>query len=298
MQLKQSGYKILKLQRKLFRKLFKDKTAVSQVLAAVMMIFLFISAIAVVFAWLYPTYNNFQTSNTINSVTTYMLDIDETIFDLFSEGTGSTKAIRTDPSFGRFDYEAGKNVSFIFSNTAGSYNESYTFTDLGKFSFLLENRRGVLVAVGDHAYLKGPNSQTVFFVNGSTDGLTYQGLTNLTLMRPDDKVMKMELDYRIKVYSWFDSVSNVLSISIQIIQIDIKTTSFGYHSYQTLKIFYNQSSIVYSGSTNVDDDFFVFGSIAQGFNPSERAFTFIKPLAVANYDVNIEIVSSQFLFYL
>ena len=261
MQLKQSGYKILKLQRKLFRKLFKDKTAVSQVLAAVMMIFLFISAIAVVFAWLYPTYNNFQTSNTINSVTTYMLDIDETIFNLFSEGTGSTKAIRTDPSFGRFDYEAGKNVSFIFSNTAGSYNESYTFTDLGKFSFLLENRRGVLVAVGDHAYLKGPNSQTVFFVNGSTDGLTYQGLTNLTLMRPDDKVMKMELDYRIKVYSWFDSVSNVLSISIQIIQIDIKTTSFGYHSYQTLKIFYNQSSIVYSGSTNVDDDFFVFGSI-------------------------------------
>lgn len=288
----------MKLQRKLLRKLFKDKTAVSQVLAAVMMIFLFISAIGVVFAWLYPTYNNFQTSNTINSVTTYMLDIDETIFDLFNVGTGSTKAVRTDPNFGRFDYGAGKNVSFIFSNTVGSYNESYTFPDLGKFSFLLENRRGVLVDVGEHAYLKGPNSQTVFFVNGSTDGLTYQGLTNLTLMRPDDKVMKMELDYRVKVYSWFDSVSNILSISIQIIQIDIKGTSFGYHNYQTLKIFYNQSSIVYSASTNVDDDFFVFGSIAQGFNPSERAFTFIKPLAVANYDVNIEIVSSQFLFYL
>ncbi|MHA1532217.1 MAG: hypothetical protein ACTSR6_09495 [Candidatus Heimdallarchaeota archaeon] len=292
------GYKILKLQRKLFRKLFKNKTAVSQVLAAVMMIFLFISAIAVVFAWLYPTYNNFQTSNTINSVTTYMLDIDETIFDLFGEGTGSTKAVRTDPSFGRFDYETGKNISFIFSNTAGSYNESYTFTDLGKFSYLLENRKGVLVEVGGHTYLKGPNSQTVFFVNGSTDGLTYQGLTNLTLMRPDDQVMKMELDYRVKVYSWFDSVSNVLSISIQIIQIDIKAISFGYHSYQTLKIIYNQSSIVYSDSTNVDDDFFVFGSIVQGFNPSERVFTFIKPFAVANYDVNIEIVSSQFLFYL
>jgi hypothetical protein len=288
----------LKLQRKLLRKLFKDKTAVSQVLAAVMMIFLFISAIGVVFAWLYPTYNNFITSNTINSVTTYMLDIDEAIFDLFNVGTGSTKAVRTDPNFGQFDYGAGKNVSFIFSNTAGSYNESYTFPDLGKFSFLLENRRGVLVDVGEHAYLKGPNSQTVFFVNGSTDGLTYQGLTNLKLMRPDDKVMKMELDYRVKVYSWFDSVSNILSISIQIIQIDIKGTSFGYHNYQTLKILYNQSSIVYLASTNVDDDFFVFGSIAQGFNPSERAFTFIKPVAVANYDVNIEIVSSQFLFYL
>ena len=288
----------MKLQRKLLRKLFKDKTAVSQVLAAVMMIFLFISAIGVVFAWLYPTYNNFQTSNTINSVTTYMLDIDETIYDLFNDGTGSTKAVRTDPNLGRFDYDAGKNISFIFSNTAGSYNESYTFTDLGKFSFLLENRKGVLVDVGEHAYLKGPNSQTVFFVNGSTDGLTYQGLTNLTLMRPDDKVMKMELDYRVKVYSWFDSVSNILSISIQIIQIDIKGTSFGYHNYQTLKILYNQSSIVYSASTNVDDNFFVFGSIAQGFNPSERAFTFIKPFAVANYDVNIEIVCSQFLFYL
>lgn len=263
-----------------------------------MMMFLFITAIGVVFAWLYPTYNNFQTSNTINSVTSYMLDIDQTIFDLFSGGSGSTEAVRTDPNFGRFDYEAGKNASFIFANTAGSYNESYTFTGLGQFTYLLENRRGVLVEIGDHKYLKGPNAQTVFFVNGSTDGLAYQGLTNLTLLRPDDQVMKIELDYRVKIYSWFDSVSNVLSISIQIIQIDIKGATFGYHTYQTLKILYNQSSIVYSGSTNVDDDFHIYGSIVTGFVPSERAYTFIKPIPVANYDVNIEIVCSQFLFYL
>ncbi|NHJ31761.1 MAG: hypothetical protein FK732_02755 [Asgard group archaeon] len=288
----------MKLQRKLFRKLFKDKSAVSQILAAMMMMFLFISAIGVVFAWLYPTYNNFQTSNTINSVTTYMLDIDETIFGLFSDGLGSTEAIRTDPSSGRFEYEPGKNVSFIFQNAAGSYNESYTFTDLGKFSYLLENRRGVLVEVGDHMYLKGPSEQTVFFVNGSTDGLTYQGLTNLTLMRPDDKVMKMELDYRVRVYSWFDSVSNILSISIQLIQIDIKGTDFNFYKYQTMKILYNQTNVVYSDSTTVNDDFFVFGSIAQGFDPFERAFTFIKPIPVASYDVNIEIIRSQFLFYL
>lgn len=152
--------------------------------------------------------------------------------------------------------------------------------------------------IGDHKYLKGPNAQTVFFVNGSTDGLAYQGLTNLTLLRPDDQVMKIELDYRVKIYSWFDSVSNVLSISIQIIQIDIKGATFGYHTYQTLKILYNQSSIVYSGSTNVDDDFHIYGSIVTGFVPSERAYTFIKPIPVANYDVNIEIVCSQFLFYL
>jgi hypothetical protein len=288
----------LKLQRKFFRKLFKDKSAVSQILAAMMMMFLFITAIGVVFAWLYPTYNNFQTSNTINSVTSYMLDIDQTIFDLFSGGSGSTEAVRTDPNFGRFDYEAGKNASFIFANTAESYNESYTFTGLGQFTYLLENRRGVLVEIGDHKYLKGPNAQTVFFVNGSTDGLAYQGLTNLTLLRPDDQVMKIELDYRVKIYSWFDSVSNVLSISIQIIQIDIKGATFGYHTYQTLKILYNQSSIVYSGSTNVDDDFHIYGSIVTGFVPSERAYTFIKPIPVANYDVNIEIVCSQFLFYL
>jgi hypothetical protein len=135
-------------------------------------------------------------------------------------------------------------------------------------------------------------------VNGSTDGSTYQGLTNLTLMRLDDKVMKIELDYRVRIYSWFDSISNVLSISIQIIQIDIKGPSFGYHDYQTLKITYNQSRIVYTDSTTVNDDFYIDGSIVQGFNPSERALTFIKPLAVVNYDVNIEIISSQFLFYL
>jgi len=288
----------LKLQKKLFRKLFKDKSAVSQVLAAMMMIFLFISAIAVVFAWLYPTYNNFQTSNTINSVTSYMLDIDQSIYELFSEGTGSTKAVRTDPGFGRFDQLVGKNASFIFNNAAGSYNESFIFTEVGMFSYLLENRKGVLVEIGEQQYLKGPNSQTVFFVNGSTDGTSYQGLTNLILTRPGDKVMKIELDYRVKIYAWFDSVSDVLSISIQVIQIDSKATDFGYHNYQTLKITYNQTKIVYTDSTNVDDDFFVYGSTTSGFDSVERAFTFIKPGPVVNYDVNIEITISQFLFYL
>lgn len=222
----------------------------------------------------------------------------KSIFDLFGEGSGSLDAIRTDPNFGRFDYAAGKNASFIFNNAAGSYNETYTFTGLGKFTYLLENRRGVILEIGDHKYLKGPSAQSIFFVNSSTDGSSYQGLTNLTLMRPDDEVMKIELDYRVKIYSWFDSISNILSISIQIIQIDIKGTSFGYHDYQTLKILYNQTSIVYSDSTNVDDDFYIYGSLVTGFNPSERAYTFIKPIPVANYDVNIEIVSSQFLFYL
>jgi hypothetical protein len=169
---------------------------------------------------------------------------------------------------------------------------------MGSFTYLLENRRGVLVDVGEEKYLKGPNSQTVFFVNSSTDGTSYQGLTSLVLTRPDDKVMKIDLDYRVKIYSWYDSVSDVLSISIQIIQLDSKTTNFGYHDYQTLKISFNQSMIIYTDSTNVDDDFYIYGSVASGFDPSERAFTFNKPGPVVNYDVNIEVVISQFLFYL
>jgi hypothetical protein len=288
----------LKLRRPILRKLFKNQKAVSQTLAAMMMIFLFMTAIAVVWAWLYPTYRRFQTSNTINTITSYMLRVDESIYDLYGEGTGSIKTITIDPTYGRILYEAGKNATLRFSDGNGVYTQNYLFTELGTLTYLMQNRRGALINEGEHRYLKGPSLQTHHFVNGSNDNLVYQGLTNLTLSRPEAKTMRIELEYRVRIYSWFDQNSNTLSITVNIIQLDIKGTEFEFHNTRSMKIVLNSTRIIYSDSTNVDADFYVDGSIAPtGFSPSERALWFVKPGAVANYDVNIEIVVSQFLFY-
>ncbi|MGC9780198.1 MAG: hypothetical protein HZR80_13215 [Candidatus Heimdallarchaeota archaeon] len=288
----------MKLRRTKIKKMFKDKNAVSQILAAMMMIFLFTAAIGVVWGYLYPTYRRFQTTNAINSVTLYMLNIDESIYDIYGKGEGTTKTIRVDPSYGTFFYDEGKNVSLQYSNTAGTFTGSYVFSALGAFSYSLENRRGVILDVGQHRYLKGPKVQNTFFINGSDDGLTYQGLTNLTLSRTDEKAMKIELEYRARVYYWFDQTNNVLSVIINLVQIDINGVEFSFHDYNELVLAYNTTRTVYSTSANIDDDFFIDGSIASvGFNPSEPALTFIKPLAVANYDVNIDVVVSQILFY-
>ena len=263
-----------------------------------MMIFLFITAIAVVWAWLYPTYQQFQTSNTINTITSYMLRVDESVYDLYGEGQGSIEAIRIDPSYGRILYEEGKNITLRFSDGNGVYNQNYLFTELGTLTYLMQGRRGVLINEGDHYYLKGPSLQSHFFVNGSNDNLIYQGLSNLTLLRPEDKTMRIELEYRVRIYSWFDQNSNTLSITVNIIQLDIKGTEFEFSNSKSMKIALNSTRVIYADSTNVDADFYVDGSIAvTGFNPSERALLFVKPSAIANFDVNIEIILSQFLFY-
>ena len=153
----------MNLQRKTLRQLLKNRKAISQVLAAVLMLFLFVAAIALVWGWLYPTYRRFQTQNAINSVTTYMLGFDEGIYELFGEGVGSTNTYRADPIYGSFQYEVGKNLTFIFSDATGAFNETFNFNELGMFTYLMENRRGVMLDVGEHNYLKGPNSQRVFF---------------------------------------------------------------------------------------------------------------------------------------
>ncbi|MHA1220714.1 MAG: hypothetical protein ACTSQB_03165 [Candidatus Heimdallarchaeota archaeon] len=288
----------MKQLRKSLRRIFKNKKAVSQVLAAVMMIFMFVTAIGVVWGWLYPTYRRFQSTNAIHTVTSYMLRVDETVYDLYGEGVGTTKIVRMDPKYGTFFYDTGKNASLRFADDGGLYNQSYIFNDLGSFAYTMENRRGVIINEGEHDYLKGPSIQNIFFVNGSYDSLNYQGLTNLTLSRPTEKGMRMELDYRVKIYNWYDQTNDVLSISIHILQLDIKGADFSFYSYQSLKVNYNDTRIVYSDTTNVATDFYLDGSIAPlGFAPYERALHFVKPGAVANYDVNIEIVVSQFLIY-
>lgn len=279
--------------------MLKNKKAVSEVLAAIMMIFMFIAAIGVVWAWLFPAYQRFQTTNTINTVTSYMLRIDETVYDVYGDGIGSIKAVRIDPGYGTFLYESGRNISIRFSDAGSTFNETFTVTDLGKLSYTLNNRRGVIIDEGGHKYLKGPSVQEVFFVNGSTDGSSYQGLTNLTLLRPGEKSMKMELEYRVRIYSWFDQTNNILSITVNILQISIKGTEFSFFSYNTLKVNYNTTKIVYATTTNVATDFYVDGSITpQGFTSIERPLLFNKPVAVVNYDVNIEVVVNQFLFWI
>ena len=180
-------------QRKLFRKLFRSKKAVSQTLSAMMMIFLFTAAIATVWAWLFPTYRRFQTTNTINSMSSVMLSIDESIYDIYGSGIGTTDAIRVNPDVGYFFYEVGKDVSLQFSDLGGTYNETLQMQELGKFCYQLDGRQGVILPTGDSKYLKGPDDQYVFFVNGSDDGINYQGLTNIILMRPEDKTMKHAL---------------------------------------------------------------------------------------------------------
>ncbi|NHJ38461.1 MAG: hypothetical protein FK731_00405 [Asgard group archaeon] len=288
----------MKLRRPILKKLFKNQKAVSQVLAAMMMIFLFITAIAVVWAWLYPTYRRFQTTNTLNTITSYFLRIDESIYDLYGEGPGSIETIRIDPTYGRVLYEAGKNATLHFSDENGAYSQNYLFTELGTLTYLMQGRRGVLLNEGEHRYLKGPSLQSHFFVNGSNDNLVYQGLTNLTLLRPEDNTMRIELEYRVRIYSWFDQNTNTLSIIVNIIQLDIKGLEFEFFNTRSLKITLNSTREIYFDTTNVDSDFYVDGSIAPtGFDPSERALWFVKPGAIANYDVNIQIVLSQFLFY-
>lgn len=263
------------------------------------MIFMFIAAIGVVWAWLFPAYQRFQTTNTINSVTSYMLRVDETVYDVYGEGVGSTRAVRMNPGFGTFLYESGRNFSLRFSDAGTTFSETYSFTELGRFSYSMNNRRGVMINEGDHKYLKGPSTQEVFFVNGSTTGTAYQGLTNLTLLRPAEKNMKMELEYRVRVYSWFDQTNNVLSITVNILQIDIKETELFFFNYNTLKVNYNNTRTVYSTTTNVATDFYVDGSInSQGFIPIERPLLFNKPVSVANYDVDIKIVVNQFLLWI
>ncbi|NHJ47368.1 MAG: hypothetical protein FK733_06220 [Asgard group archaeon] len=287
----------MKLRRPLFRRLFKNQKAVSQTLAAIMMIFLFITAIAVVWAWLYPAYLNFQTTNNINGITTYMLRVDESVYDLYGDGIGSTEVIRIDPNLGRIFYEEGRNVSLQFSDAGATYNESYLFTELGRLTYLMEGRRGVILNEGEYQYMKGPRVQSYYFINGSNSEVIYQGLTNLTLSRPTERSMQMELEYRVRIYSWFDQDTNTLSITVNIIQLSIKASEFEIHNSKNVKINYNSTQAIYSDSTNVDTDFFVEGSVAAGFNPSEQALWFDKPGAVVNYDVNIEVVVSQYLFY-
>jgi len=68
--------------------------------------------------------------------------------------------------------------------------------------------------------------------------------------------------------------------------------------YNSLTLAYDLYETVYTASTNVDTDFYLDGSFsATDFNPSERAISFIKPVTVINYDVNIEVVVTHISIY-
>jgi len=279
------------------KKLFRNRKGVSHVLAAIIMIILFTTAIGVVWGWLFPAYQRFQTSNTINSVTTYFLRVDAEVYNLLSEGPGSTKVVNFDPHYGTFWHDDGKNVTLVFHDANGTFNESYSYNNLGGMEYIISNRKGVLIRIGEYEYLKGPNDQQVFFVNGSIESNVYQGLTNLTLMRPQDNEMRIYLDYRVNVYTWFDTTNNILSVTINMVQFSENVSDFNFISYSLLKINYNQTNTVYSNSAVVDTDFYIDGSIFSSFNPFERALTFVKPGTVGSYTVNIEVITSQMVLF-
>ncbi len=282
---------------KLLRKLIKDKKAVSETLAAIMMIFMFITAIGVVWGYLYPTYKQFQTDNSINSVVSYMLSVDNKIYDLLSDGPGSTTAVNVDSFFGYYQYETGKNVSLQFADEGSTFSNSYSYGNMGSFAYWLIGRQGSAINVDSHKYLKGPATQNNFFVNNS-DSSSYQGLTNLTLVRPETDIMNIELNYRVSLYYWYDQTNDVLSITISLLIIDIIGPKLMLSSFNTLNIGYNESETLFTDSATITTDFYVDGSIASGFSPFERVLDFAKPPAVGSYDVTIEIVASYLLFYI
>jgi len=287
----------LKIKKGLFRKLLKNKKAVSEILAAVMMIFMFTAAIGVVWAWLIPTYQRFQTTNVVNSVTSYMLSVDNSIYDLLEGGEGLTRTVNIDSFFGQYIWNEGKNTSLRFSDAGGTYNETFTRNGIGSFSYLLEGRKGVILKEGDHTYLKGPSKQNNFFVN-STGGASYQGLTNLTLLRPASETMIIALDYRVGCYSWFDQTNDVLTITINIVQLEIPYSYLAIRGYTSLTMVHDLYETVYTASTTVATDFYLEGTLSPtDYNPSENVITFIKPLTVINYDVNIEVLVSHISIY-
>lgn len=287
----------MKIKKGKLRKLLKNKSAVSQVLAAVMMIFMFTAAIGVVWAWLLPTYQQFQTRNVMNSVTSYMLAVDNSIYDLLEGGEGLTRTINIDSFFGEYVYAEGKNTSLRFSDEGGIYNETYTRNNIGSFSYNLEGRKGVILQEGDHAYLKGPSIQNNFFVNSSGDA-GYTGLSNITMIRPASDVMIIALDYRVGCYYWFDTTNEILTITINIVQLEYTGIGYGLRGYYSLNLAHDLYESVYTASTTVATDFYLDGSLSPtDFNPSERVISFIKPLTVVNYDVNIEVLVSHISIY-
>ncbi|MEA2070321.1 MAG: hypothetical protein U9O98_03430, partial [Asgard group archaeon] len=227
-----------------------------------------------------------------NSVTSYMLRVDEGFHYLLTEGEGSTRTLRIDPFEGEYRWEEGKNISLRFLSTG--YNETFQQDTLGALSFYLFTRGG-LITIGDHRYLKGPNYQPVFFLNQSTQNY-YSDITNLTLMRPYDRTMKIELNYRPVLYSWFDQTNNHLSISIGIMIIEPLYDDYYFSSYGELKINYNKTETIFTTNTSTTDDFIVRGSINPStFIPYEQVLTFEKPTGVTTYTVSIEIFGSYFL---
>ena len=287
----------MKSPRKFFRRFLKNKKAVSQILAAIMMIVMLTAAIGVVWGWLFPAYRRFQTNNALNSVTSYMLRIDEGVYSLLNEGTGSVTNLNIDPFFGYYQYVAGKNITLNFLDEDETFGSSYDYNGLGAFTYTIEGRDNSIIPTRTFEYLKGPSSQPLFFVN-NTEMSIYQGLTNLTLSRPQNDLSIISLDYRVSIYYWYDQTNDILSISVNFIVIQIKTSQLLLSTYNIMKMSYNQTSILFTDTTTVSSDFYVEGSITSLDNPSaQRAMNFQIPVTVANYDVEIEIKASYILFY-
>jgi hypothetical protein len=288
----------MKRLRKAIRKVIKNKNAVSQVLGAIMMILMLTSAIAIVWAWIIPAYNRFQRTNTVNSITSYMLRVDESVFLLLQEGEGATRTIELDPMDGEYRYEPGKDLVFTFENSDQSFQDTSLTNNLGSFTHWLFGMGGG-IQIGDYKYLKGPSQQSVYFLNSSSNNF-YSDSTNLTLSRPQDRTMKTTLDYRPTLYHWFDTNTETLEISISLLSIQPRRSELFINNYNALKIHNNRTIKTYSASAfSITNDFIVKGSLLYEEDTiTENVLYFEKPTGIINYDVDISIQMTILNFYI
>ena len=155
-----------------------------------------------------------------------------------------------------------------------------------------------MIPTNGHKYLVGPSNQPCFFIN-NTDSDYYQGLTNLTLLRPDSSIMKIELDYRVSLYHWYDTTNDILNIDINLIVLMIDTPILRFNDYDVFKISNNRTDLLFTDTATSAQPFIVDGtSHHDGTSSSHNVLTFIKPLGVGTYDINIAISATYIELYL
>ncbi|MBD3191996.1 MAG: hypothetical protein GF308_15220 [Candidatus Heimdallarchaeota archaeon] len=284
----------MKRRNNILKRLVKNQEGVSQTLAAIMMIILVTSSIAVVWGWLFPAYQRFQTINTINNVNSYMLRLDESVYFLLDEGEETMRVLNLDAFTGEYRYEEGETPAIRFRDGAETINATFTSDDsLGRFAYNYYGR-GAMISQGGEKYLKGPVAQPVFFINDTLEG-SYNGLTRLLLTRPLDRTMKISLDYRVQLYSWFDTSNNQLNIRLNLILLEVNGNEISFTNYNRMKLFYNRTETLDTRSWSLNSRFFVEGTLSpNNFSPKDSALTFEHPTPGTTYSVSIEIIGNYF----
>jgi hypothetical protein len=258
-----------------------------------------LSGIAVVWGWLFPMYRRFQTTNVINSVSSYMLKIDDGIYSIIAEGEGTTVGIKIDPFTGVYRNSSGQSVGFLFQNSNGSVTEELNYTSIGRFEYQLYTNANPSIPIGDSRYLKGPDQQVIYFVN-NTGGNYYSGITSLILERPTANFIRISLDYRPQLYYWFDQETNELQITINIIDLSPTYDRFRQNTYGELNLLYNKTeTILTSKIAGLTDNFTVNGTTVIGdFANSEQPLVFTKPGTITTYDVSLNVIATYITFSL